>query len=223
MSYGDGIATVLSSNIGVTQIKNADGVAFSFCKDKNDRIVSSNTFTRIHSISTIVESTFNYSCSVDVSEKNEHLYYNDKQKGISTLVYDEEFSKHLNIEPLFTVVVSEEATQLSLDIPNLEPLSILVESDRPPTGITGVGGGTGNGGLKNFRFITQKDNYFECTLNIVDTTVTEIIGLPSGIEFINGAFRGAPTISGTFYITLVLNDGSAIEGTIIVTQVPRKL
>ena len=222
MSYGDGIATVLSSNVGISQIKNEDGVAFSFNNDYGDSIISSNTFNRVNSVSVKVYDTFDCQCSIMVDELDKTIYSIDNPKSISVNVYDEDFAKNLKLDKLFTIVVDERVNNLSLDVPNLEPLSILVESDRPPSGITGGGGGNGNSGLKNFKFITQKDNYFECTLNIVDTSVTEILGLPDGIEFVKGSFRGSPTISGTFYITLNLSDGSFIEGTIIVTQVPRK-
>ena len=218
MSYSNGKSQVLDCNVGITKIINTEGISFVFGKYDENAKISANFFNRTKSISVICESEY-MPLSTTVTTLNPSLYAN-KINAIQTYVDDKDFSNKFIINELFTVVVSNEITENILNDANFKPISILVDSDRPLINSTGS---SGNVGLKNFKITTQKDNYFEFILNITNASVIGITGLPIGIEYYKGALRGSPKISGNYYITVLLNDNSTIEGTIIVSELPRKI
>lgn len=105
---------------------------------------------------------------------------------------------------------------------NYPSITILSEDSRPPSGLSGSSTGGGEG-MKNFRLIVQKNAYMEYALEFNNKVISSITGLPSGMIFDKSYLKGSPNVSGRYNISIKFIDNTSIPGTIIVTQIHRKL
>lgn len=215
MSFGDGIAIVFSTS-GVSKIINRSGFAIVY--NHNNEITYK--LNANNNINTICKKDILGICSTIVNDID-YLPYTEKLKEKRMYVHEKNIDSVFNFNELSITVVDDNHSNIQLFSNSINSVSVLVESERPPSGIAGSAG-TGNGGLNNIQLIIQKNNYFECKLDITNTTVTDIIGLPPGIVFNDDKLRGSATVSGKYYITIRLEDGSGIEGSIEVLQLQRK-
>ena len=207
--YGDGKAISICNN-GVTKIMYHNKSSFAFERTKDNVLI--NDIIKPLEIITTPLGVY----SITVNKKNESIF-STELKSLEINVKDNIFSKNCILEPydikIGTVTVTEDETTSD----KLEPISILVDTIKPPSS------GNSNGdGLKSFKIVTQKNNYFEFKLNLESNSVVNILGLPYGVSYVDGVLKGSAQISGEFLITVALSDNSTIDGILVVSQLPRK-
>ena len=208
---------------------NGDGKAISICNDGITKMMYSNkssfAFNRlkdnilindiIKPLDIIVTPLSVY--SIMVSKKDESLF-STEPKPLEINVKDGNFSKNPILEECTIMVESMIKTKDEITMDKLIPLDIFVDTIIPPTNSSSSNGD----GLKSFKIVTQKNNYFEFRLNLEDSSVVNITGLPYGVSYVDGVLKGSAQISGEFLITVTLSNNSVINGTLIISQLPRK-
>jgi hypothetical protein len=103
----------------------------------------------------------------------------------------------------------------------LQPLRVNIPSFKSPIN---SGKSANNTGLNSFKIIVRKNSYYEEAFSFGSTaTVTDIQGLPQGMIYELGCFKGSPQLDGEYTVIIRLSDGSTITGAIIVPQLPRLL
>ena len=204
---GDGKAISIC-NIGVTRIMYNNRMSFAFTKD--DILLSNNIKPLDINVSTINSHTIQVNTNYKVNSVD--------LKPFEIKVKDKTFSKNAILEPCNISVESISVVEKDNMTDKLTPLNIFVDTIIPPTNSSNSNGD----GLKSFKIVTQKNNYFEFRLNLEDNSVVNITGLPYGVSYVDGVLKGSAQISGEFLITVTLSNNSTINGILIISQLPRK-
>lgn len=207
---GDGKAISIC-NDGITKMMYSNKSSFAFNRLKDNILINDN----IKPLDIIATPLGVY--SIMVNKRDESLF-STKPKPLEINVKDGNFSKNPIIEEYTILVESIIKTKDEIAMDKLTPLNIFVDTIIPPTN-----SGNSNGdGLKSFKIVTQKNNYFEFRLNLEDNSVVNITGLPYGVSYVDGFLKGSAQISGEFLITVTLSNKSTINGILIISQLPRK-
>jgi hypothetical protein len=150
-----------------------------------------------------------------------------------TIIFPNDIDKRVieSKPPLLSTFIRTEVSFVSTDISNIPKISdsvgfssinLTVEDDNPPSGISGSS--SSGTSMKSLKLTIQKNSYIEHLFSFGNNIfIKDISGLPSGIIFAKNYLKGSPTISGKYSILIKLSDNSSIPGTIIVTQMHRKL
>lgn len=207
---GDGKAISIC-NIGITKMIYHNKSSFAFNKLEDNILINDD----IKPLDIIATPLSIY--SIMVSKKDESIF-STEPKPLEINVKDGNFSKNPILEEYTIMAESMIKTKDEITMDKLIPLDIFVDTIIPPTN-----SGSSNGdGLKSFKIVTQKNNYFEFRLNLEDSSVVNITGLPYGVSYVDGVLKGSAQISGEFLITVTLSNNSTINGTLIISQLPRK-
>ena len=108
-----------------------------------------------------------------------------------------------------------------LEISNEKTSCIIDVEDGRPLNMSGGSTAT-SGGFRTFNFTVQPNAFFEFDLSFQMGKVKDTLGLPAGLIIDNGKIKGTPIHSGTYPITLVLDNGATIIGNILVPNIKRE-
>lgn len=226
MAYNDGKANCSATKYGITVIVKKDGYAIAKqARDYDIDISPGKFYYQSAKVKVKVKLTW-LPTTVVVHDKNDdyRVEISELEKFAVTVKAKRKLMENLLLfEDLFMNVYGDKKESYDLNGENFKSVSVLVEDSKPPQGVNGAGSG-GNGGLQRFRLVMQKEAYFECLMQIYDVSVVGMQGLPTGINYYeDGYLRGTPTISGKYFVTMLLSDNTSVEGVIEVTKLYRKL